>query len=176
MIPTRLNLLSPEKRRVHQRTTYFQWIKNMLEVLFIVICLSSILLLVGLAFFQNQQSSVTSGMVISESKYVQKNREADVLNMTLNQTEKMQGEYVAWLPLLETITSAIPERVGIEELSIDTTKKTIVVTGIAPTRDDLLQLKDRFAALPNVKPFDIPIAQLIEKQNIPFSFTILMTP
>lgn len=175
-MPTRLNLLSPEKRRLHQRTTYFQWIKNMLEVLFIVTCLCSIGLLLGLKFLQNQQSNITSNIVVTDSKYVQKNRQADGINTILAQTARMQKEYISWLPLLEEITKAIPESVGVEELSIDATNHTIVLTGIAPTRSDLIQLKEQFSALPQFVPFDIPIAQLIEKENIAFSFTITMNP
>ena len=45
----------------------------------------------------------------------------------------------------------------------------IAVTGVSPTRDDLLALKSRFeSTIPGVK-IDLPIEQLAQSTNVPFS-------
>lgn len=176
MIPIRLNLLSPGKRRVHQRTTYFQFTKNMLEVIFIFICISGTALLLALGYLEVQVSNITSHIAVSESKYAQKNREVDDANAVVNRAAVIQQEYIHWIPLLHTVRAAIPAHVGVDSLTMNWSTKTMTITGVAETRDALLALAKQLSAVPWIQPLTIPVTQLIEKDQIPFALSLTLKP
>ncbi len=176
MIPIRLNLLSPGKRRVHQRTTYFQFTKNMLEVLFIFTCISGTMLLLGLGYLETKLGDITSRIAVSESKFVQKNREVDHVNSIVKRTEKIQKEYVRWIPILTDLNKALPKNIRVDSMSINWTGKSMKLTGMAGTRDALLALERQLSAVPWITPFTIPVSQLIAQENLPFDLSLTLTP
>jgi len=53
MIPSRLNLLSPEKRQHLKNMVFFQFIKGILEVLLIIACAAGIILLGARTILEN---------------------------------------------------------------------------------------------------------------------------
>jgi Tfp pilus assembly protein PilN len=159
---------------MHQRTTYFEFTKNMLEVLCIVICICGVLLLLGLGYLQIQLGDVKGQIAVADSRYIQKNRDADALNSLLTQTETIQRQYIHWIPILTEIAAAIPQSVQVDRLTIEWDAKKLSIAGTAPSRDDLLAIKTNLSALSWVKPFDIPIEQLIEKNNLPFALSLTL--
>ncbi len=176
MIPIRLNLLSPGKRRVHQRTTYFQFTKNMLEVLFIFTCISGTMLLLGLGYLETRLGDITSRIAISESKFAQKNREIDHVNTIVKRTEKIQKEYVRWIPILKDLETALPKNIRVDSVMINWKDKSMKITGMAGTRDALLAFEHQLSSVPWIKPFTIPVSQLIAQENLPFDLSLPLTP
>ena len=55
------------------------------------------------------------------------------------------------------------------------TTMTVVVSGIAPTRNDLLSFKARLLKLPNSTSVDLPLSILAQDSKIPFSIQIKET-
>ena len=51
---------------------------------------------------------------------------------------------------------------------------TIVIRGIAPTRDALLSFRDRLAAVPETK-VTLPLSELTKSIDVPFSLTVQQT-
>lgn len=174
MIPIRLNLLPEEKRRAHRRMIYMQFTKNMLEVLLILLCLSSIILMFGLRLLQNRVQDMASGRLVAESAYVKTNREVDVVNAAIRAVERTQDAYVYWPPILAGLSNAIPPTIRIDALSVDVERRTVSLSGFAPTRDTLLLLKQSLEKISWAMPFGIPIQQLTEKENVSFSFSFRM--
>ena len=64
-----------------------------------------------------------------------------------------------------TIQSFSLERSGDKLMSI-------VITGVSPTRDDLIALKDSIGRIPNISNVDLPISSLAKDTNIDFSMKI----
>lgn len=52
-------------------------------------------------------------------------------------------------------------------------KIAIAITGIAPTRDELLAFKGRLESLMPGTTIDVPISQLARSTNVPFSFQFI---
>ncbi|HYE59925.1 MAG TPA: PilN domain-containing protein [Candidatus Kapabacteria bacterium] len=172
MIPIRLNLLSPEKKRMHQRTIYVQFTKNVLEVLFIVVCVCSISLLIGLRMIQSDAQAVSSQVIISDSKFVRTNRQVDTINKQIQHINKIQEEYTLWTPLITEFVANIPPGVTVHTLTINRKGKTVMLEGTAATRDALLSLKTSLQKVPWIEPFEISPTLLSAKENISFSLKL----
>jgi Tfp pilus assembly protein PilN len=176
MIPIRLNLLSPEKRRFHQGATYVQFTKNMLEALFLALCVAGIILLFGQNILQNQFRDLSSSLVVSESKYLQKNREVDSINNGIQRVQRIQKEFVLWSPMLHDFFNQIPPTIALGSVTFDRSANVLLLTGVASTRADLLLFKNTLTALPWISPFELPLSALVEKEQIHFSLTVPVKP
>lgn len=172
MIPLRLNLLSPEKKRSHQRAIYVQFVKNMLEVLLILICFSAIVLLFGKQWLDNKLQDISSQHIVMDSRFLHTNARVDAANKNIQRVAKIQDNYTLWTPLLEEFTSAIPRDVILSSFSINLSERAISLTGFAPTRESLLAFEERVESLTWAEPVLIPIDQLTNKENVSFNFSI----
>ena len=109
------------------------------------------------------------------------------------QVASVQKQLAASTALMSSLTDAIQSKtfsstiadiasvkgaVVIHSFSIDNSSPTSVVStisGIAPTRDDLLSFKERLQSLwPNTE-VDLPLSILAQDANVPFSIQIIQT-
>lgn len=172
MIPIRLNLLSEEKRRAHRRTAYVQCAKNILEVLLILLCLSTIALVCGYSLLENRLQDIASHQLVADSSFTKTNREVDAVNRTVRAIETIQDEHVFWIPFISDFANAVPGDIRLDSLSMDAKGRAISMAGYAPTRDALLALEKSIERISWAEPFDIPVRQLTEKKDVAFSFAI----
>ncbi len=174
MIPSRLNLLSPEKRRHLHSLSNFQFIKNILEVLLLVICIGGIVLLGGQSVLQNHLDQLTASLVTFQSQHTESNQQIKEINSTLIKIEKIQKEYQLISPLIPQIVSATPNEIILKSLVLDPTSRSISLAGHAPNRDTLLLLQKQLLQIDWITTAEIPISQLTEKENIDFAFSAQM--
>ena len=171
MLPMRLNLLPPDKQHNLQRTIVAQFIKNIFELAFFVICLIAIGLLGGQWTLQNYFHEITVSTISVADGPHDRTIRINRINTILRNAEASQKGYVLWTPVLTTIHESIPDNIVLTKMVIGTDKKELTLIGRAATRDDLLELKRSLEALPFLGVIDIPLSQLTKKENIPFSFS-----
>lgn len=172
MIPHRLNLLSPDKYQHLKKMVSFQFIKNLLELILIIICLGGIVLLGGQWVLQDYFNQIAEQIISVSNRYAGTNQDIKKINSILSRVEKIQKEYQNLTLPLSELTKKIPRNIILTSLNFDDKNKKIILTGTAITRDDLLALKDQLNTLAWIKPMQIPPAQLTEKNNIQFSLTL----
>lgn len=171
MIPHRLNLLSPEKKKHLKRMTNFQFAKSLLELMLIFLSCSGIALLGGQWVLQEHFNEITGHIVSVTNKYAEKNLEIKNINITLARTEKIQKDYTLWTIKIIDIAKQIPEEIALSSLNFNSETDTIYISGIAKTRDNLLTLKNNLETLGWMEKVAIPPDQLTEKENIQFSIS-----
>jgi Tfp pilus assembly protein PilN len=171
MIPHRLNLLSPQKRKHLKRMVNFQFAKSLLELMLIFLSCAGIALLGGQWVLQNHFNEITGHIVSVTNKYAEKNLEIKKINVTLTRTEKIQKNYTLWTEKIVEITEQIPEGIVFTNLNFNSEASAINMSGTANTRDDLLNLKNNLEAITWLKNVQIPPDQLTQKENIQFSIT-----
>ena len=142
MIPHRLNLLSPDKRQHLKRMVNFQFAKNILELILIFISIVGIIFLGGQWVLQNHFNDLAAHIISVSNKYGETNQSIKDINTTLNKVDKIQKEYILWTPFLIDLSQVIPDSVILSALTFSKNNETLIIQGMAPTRDDLLQLKN----------------------------------
>ncbi|MFH1947504.1 MAG: hypothetical protein ABIJ23_05120 [Candidatus Magasanikbacteria bacterium] len=170
MIPSRLNLLSPEKRRHLSSLSNFQFIKNILELLLIIICLGGMVLLGGQYILQNYLDELTASLLTMQNQHVGTNRQIKEINSILLKTEKIQKEYHPITPLIPEIVSAIPADITLQSLTFSIDSSSILFNGHSTNRDTLLLFQKQLEEVGWINLVEIPISQLTEKENVDFSF------
>lgn len=171
MYPTRLNLLSPDKRKFLQRMIYVQFIKNTFTSIVFVFCVSGITLLGGQWVLQEYFNDVSSNLVITTGKQAEKNNRIKEVNTLINQTDIVQQVYTPWSDIVTEIANAIPPGIVMSNISLNSSNKNFVFSGSADTRDALLEMQKKIKQLNFIEDVNIPVSQLTEKKN--FTFTAI---
>jgi len=174
MIPSRINLLSPEKRQHLKNMVFFQFIKGILEVLLIIACAAGIVLLGARTILENYFSDLTSTIVFIQSRHVKTNREVRDINVILNNLDSIQKDFKPITALIPDIAGTIPMGVVLNTLQINPETKTITMSGEANTRDNLLRLEDNIKKIGWIQSTDLPLSQLTKKDEISFALSAIM--
>src|SRR3989339_967385 len=123
MIPSRLNLLSPEKRQHLKNMVFFQFIKGILEVLLIIACAAGIILLGARTILENYFSDLTSTIVFIQSQHVKTNREVRDINAVIKNLYGIQKEFKPITVLIPDIAAAVPTGIVLNTLQINPENK-----------------------------------------------------
>ena len=174
MIPSRLNLLSPEKRQHLKNMVFFQFIKGILEILLIIACAAGIVLLGARTILENYFSGLTSTIAFIQSQHVKTNREVRDINTVINNLDNIQKEFRPITPLIPDIAGAAPTGVVLNAMQINPENKTIFLGGEANTRDNLLRMEENIKKISWIQSTDLPLSQLTKKDKIQFSLSATM--
>lgn len=172
MIPSRLNLLSPEKRRHLHSLSNFQFIKNILEITLFILSIGGIILLGGQSVLQDHLDELTASMVTLQNQHAGINRDIKNINLVLSRTEKIQNKYQPITPLIPQIVSALPDEIILKTMTIDKDSEIIQLIGHSPNRDILLFFQQELEKIDWVDSVNLPISQLTEKEDIEFYFSV----
>ena len=173
MYPTRINLLSPEKRKYLRRMIYIQFTKNTLISIVFVFCVSGITLLGGQSVLQEYFNDVSSNLVATNNRHAEKNKIIKEINALINQTDAIQQTYTAWSPIITNLANTIPEGILINNFSLNSNNHTVTLNGSAKTRENLLQMQTNLNNLDFIENVNIQLSQLTEKINVAFSVTAI---
>lgn len=172
MTALRLNLLSPEKRIYLRRMITFQFIKSVLEILIIAVCIAGISLLGGQWVLENHLNELSEGLLSVRDAYSQTNQDIKKINNALLKTKEIQREYTLWTPLIDDLVKNIPDNIVLANMDMDAKNKIFTITGAVPDRQDLLQFQTNLESIAWVKAARVPLSQLAERKNIQFSLTV----
>ncbi len=172
MIPSRLNLLSPEKMKRLSFLSNFQFIKNILEFFLIIISVSGIVLLGGQLVLEDFSNELDITLNSLQGQHAGTNKQIRDINTTLTSIDKIQKEFEPISHLIPELAAVIPNEILLKTISIDNGSKIVLIGGYSPTRESLLGLQESLSTLSWIDGVEIPISQLTEKENINFSFQV----
>lgn len=172
MFPSRLTLLSQEKRKYLQKILYIQFVKSSLESAVFILSISAITLLGAQSVLQNYFNKLASNLAFSNNKQAEKNLQIKKANKIIDQTESLQSIYTHWTPLLTELGNSIPEKVLLNSISINKTEEKLILSGKAETRAALLELQSNLENLAQIDRAEVPLSQLTSQIDISFSLKI----
>lgn len=164
-----LNII-PEKIKNEIKLRFFYKVsKKFLYLLIIIASVIGIVLMTSefilYSFLAKEISN--SPIDFKSSLSTSQNKVTDI-NTKINLLEKMQGNFIQWTILLNSLTNIIPEEIRLNSLSINRDPATISFNGTANKRDDLLNFKEALEGSILFENIDFPIQNLLQKENINF--------
>ncbi len=148
---------------------FSEFLKNIVETLLIFLAVTGIVLLGADWILQTYFTSLSENLTAISNQQLNKNTDLKNINGILLQTEKLQVQYTLWVEKIITISDAVPPGVVLTQLTLDAKNKTLLLGGVAETRENLLALQKNLEALPLLSGINIPISQLSLRSNLPFS-------
>lgn len=133
-----------------------------------------ILIIVGV-LVQVTKNVIVSGFdtVKAQSETITKNSKAyNERARDINSKIALVGQVVQdnhdWNGLILNIARLMPAGTSLYHLYLNQESKSIRIAGVAETREDLLKLKEVIDKSGFIKPVKLPMANILEKQNISF--------
>ncbi len=161
-----INLLSPEKQRLHTIRVAFHRTKTILELaLFLACCIA--IVTIGTKYFL-VQTVLTFAATPTTNIHT---RELEIAVRKTNKTtallERLQRDTIPWSAFLMRLGNAVPASVTVTEMTVSaTTKPQFTLKGKAATRTDLLAFKTALERLPFITKLSFPLTNLLSPNNI----------
>jgi Tfp pilus assembly protein PilN len=168
-----LNLIAEEtKQTIKYQRLYLLFLKA--EVTLVVLAL-----IVGVIIFSAEKmlsaniykSSQETAQIINTSS-ADYNLKARELNEKIATVAQIEGSFVSYSKVLRNIITLMPDNVSLSYLDINSDAKTIKIRGLAPTRENLLDLEKNLKNAPWLSKVDIPLQYKILKSNINFDIPL----
>ena len=175
MLPTRLNLLSPNKKDTLRRIIIFQFIKTAIQILLIVTCLTGIVLLSAQPLLETYFSRLASNLTSVNKTYSDVNRKIQEINTILRDADSIQSEDTEWSRVIQDFSLAIPSGIRLKQIEFIDKGARVSFSGEADTREHLLQLKESLEKTECkgwcINSLPLSPSLLTQKEHIDFSIT-----
>lgn len=171
MLPTRINLLSPQKPEQLRRMIRIQFLKSMLELVLFVVCVIALTFVGGWKLLDGHGKKISVLVSTVSKQHAETNQRVNAVNAFLKQADSVQSSYMLFTPFLQSLTEQIPSGIRLTELTVRPGEKGVVMRGIADTRETLLALQQALVGLPFLHNVEIPLSDLVQKEQVTFSLS-----
>lgn len=157
-----------EWKRAISFSAFFEKLAVGLGLFFVLLYLGSYFFLLNLASRAELRQTAQFGV---SQDLIKIQEEARRFNSALGRMETLQAQAPRWENTLEALKNFSNPGITITEVSASD-PAGITVVGIAESRDALLQFKAALGGSGVFKEPNIPFAALIERQSVPFRFSL----
>jgi hypothetical protein len=167
-----LNLLPTEKKHSIAVEQSHRILRSLSAVF-----LSSLILGVATMFAANwyigyeiksTDAQIASTKQVLSSRGGDSNTQIETLNEQIKQLLLIQKKHIIWPMVLSQLTDASVTGITLKSVNFDATTSTFALTGIALTRQDLVNYKAKIDALQVLSNIDSPLSDIIQRENINF--------
>jgi Tfp pilus assembly protein PilN len=169
----RLNLIAEEaKKTIKYQRLYHLFLGAEFVLLIIVF-------LVGALFFSAETILAASTIKFNQetsrllsTNSADYNSKAKELNDRMATVAQIEKKHVSYSQIYHNIADLIPANISLSHLDINSNEKEMVLWGIAPTRQDLLDLETSLKNAPWLVDVNIPLEEKLNKTNISLDITL----
>ncbi|OQB06699.1 MAG: hypothetical protein BWY19_00049 [bacterium ADurb.Bin212] len=169
-----INLLPPKiKKEQKIKKLSVQISGAMLTLLIMVVMTYSAVYFVN--FFldaqltKNKQQLDETKVEISKLKSIED--DVNTINQKLGKLETLDKDRVEWSAFFKEINSSIPEKVLVNSIQVDKTKKTFSISAAAETRADIVKLQAKLEEMELLKSLSFQSSVFDEKNGF-FTFSM----
>lgn len=162
-----LNLISEQRKKEIEIKHLHQLFKKIDFVVLTAVIIIAILVLTAKLLLQNAlDHAVDQADLISKNSQGY-NAKIKEINDRITVAGQIQDDFLDWSKLFRELERLTPEGVTYSHLRAGA-DKTIRLRGSAASREDLLALKDRLNGSDLVAGVNLPLSNILEKENISF--------
>lgn len=168
MLPTKINLLPPDKKRLLEKLVKFIFFKEILEIILLVAAFLSVILLWSWYALQNQYNDLSQSALLVNREYSHYNQEIRKLNQTIRQFNSSNATFAPLTPKIVELIENLPTDIKINSLNINRKNNQLIISGTAKTRDALLTYQSSLKKYSWIDGVQTPTSQLFQKDNVNF--------
>ena len=168
LLNTAINLLSKDKRTRLEHLTKFIFVRDILEIVLLVYAVLAIILVWSWMVLQEDFNNLAESSVLVNREYSKYNQEIKQVNTTIRGFNQSSKYYLPITPKLSEIVGSLPKDIKLGSLEFDRTQNKITLSGVALTRDALLNYQTILKQISWLENVETPTSQLFQKENISF--------
>ena len=166
-----LNLLPPTQRAEIKKERIFSVIESSLCIFLIILIFIALVLFFARKTLENNLKELSSQDIKTTSEISILNEKIQEINETLEVADEIQKKTKNTSPFILEFSKTIPQGVLINSFQINTKDNSVNIKGWAKTRSDLLKFKENLEKSDKFDQVQIPLSNLLEKENIEFDFS-----
>lgn len=171
MIDLSINLLSSTKKNKLKSLIKFLFVKEYLELVLLAACLLAIFDLAAFTIMTQVVNDLSNSSLLVTKDFSSLNREIASINKLLKSVSVSGSQFVPVTPWFAELVGILPADIRLTNFSIDRMAGTVSFSGLAATRETLVEFQKLLAALPWIKDVNVPHSQLLQKENVTFEIT-----
>lgn len=166
-----INLLSPEQKKELKIKRIYLAIKEVVMLILLFTSIIAIMLGVSRYVLEEQLADIIERNISTINAGQQVNNQIIVLNKKINLINDVQKNFKHWSVFFKKISQLTPDEIIYNSLKIYHQEAILELQGTAQTRQDLLKLQKNLEESQLFKKVDLPLNNLIEKENNTFNIT-----
>ena len=174
MFALRLNLLASRKKKRIRQLVSFLFLKHIMEIVLLVLCVISVALLLGLYILEENFSTVAESFASGNTQRAQVRQEAVRINQRINQINTAQKEFVPWSIVVATLAELTLTDITWNTWSFDKASGRAQLVGTARERESVVMLEQSLRAKEWVHDVQLPLAELVSVDEKPFTVTLVL--
>ncbi len=168
----KLNLVSAELKKQIKLQHVYKMLRRANYVLIIITIFIAIVIMSAKVILQNNFNRVVAETTLITKNSQGFNERARNINSRLATLENVQNGFVPWSYFIEDVAKVIPDDIFLSVFKIDYKSNSLALRGRAISRDSLVIFKDNLEKKPYLNKINFPVSNLLEKENINFSFDV----
>lgn len=164
-----LNLLSPDQKKDLKTKRIYMAIKELVMLALLFAALIGMLLVLAKYFLEEQLVNLIEKNAADIRNSQEINNQILAINKKLSTAKDIQDDFKKWSYLIKQVTELTPAGIYYNNYEIYHREKQLVLTGVAPNRQTLLSLQQALEASPLFASVQLPLSDLIEKENNNFT-------
>ena len=167
-----INLVPQEhKIKIERKKTYLA-IKEALLIILLFASVISIMLMLSKSYLESQLADLMNENSQNVAMIQKTNDRIKSINEKINDADSVQKNFKSWSGLITALYSAKGEDISYSYLKIFRKESTVEISGVSKTRDALLLLQKNLQKMDYFKKINLPLSNLISKENNSFSIKI----
>lgn len=164
-----LNLIPPEQKKDLKQKRIYVTIKELVMLVLLFTSLVAILLLAAKSVLEEQLSYLIEKNAATIQVGQATNRQIFAINQKINAVEKIQKDFKKWSVFFDQLAQLTPSRISYSLAKVYRQEGLVELQGTAKTRNDLIQLQKNLENSPLFKKINLPLSDLLAKENSSFS-------
>lgn len=175
----KLNLLPPQGKKEAKLEMINQTIMSFGIIIFLFLLISALLVFVSQVFLNMNLEELEDKITFEQSREQIKTIEdlesrIKYLNERLILLDSLQDKQSKFSDTLEKIIQEMPLGIQLHSLSINKELKKITLTGYAPAREQVLEIKDNLEKSAVWTDVYAPLSNFVDPRDIDFQFSFLI--
>lgn len=167
-----LNLIPKEQKLLLKNGRLYAACKEAITLLFLFATIISIMLWVSRYYLEQDLSDLIIANATNIRSNEITNQRIIAINQKINLVESIENNFISNRKIIETVSLIIPENISLDSINFYRQQSTIEIKGTAKSRNDLLQFKNILSSAEWVKNVDLPMTDLISKENNKFTIKL----
>jgi Tfp pilus assembly protein PilN len=123
------------------------------------------------------QDIIILKQVTDKQENAELKKQIQSINAMVSDYNQLVSVAPSWSKVLRVFAEHVPNGVKLQSFNADTAKLKVDISGIAPSREQVILLHDNIAAdNKNFENIDYPLENIVKPTNVPFHFTFYIKP
>jgi hypothetical protein len=167
-----INLIPKEQKETLKKVRFYFYLKEAIVLFFLFISIISIILLASYYYLEKQLVETKITNILNTTSGEDLNHKIISVNKKIKEAENIQKNFSYNHKIVEKFLTLNFNNISLNQIKIYNQQNIIEFSGISKTRSDLLKLKVNLEEQTWINRVDLPIANLIDKENNIFNIKI----